>query len=63
MQAEQEIAAPAPLARIEFVSPWQMPLSGSFARRWLTALADAWREGLELYRRAAAVRGHTGWWL
>lgn len=61
MSAEQEFAAPAQLARIEFVSPWRPPLRASFARRCLTALGVAWREGMEFYVRAGMHRGHSGW--
>lgn len=60
MSVEQEIAAPALLARIEAVSPWQAPLSASRRRRWLAVLADAWREGMELYLRTGTRRGHWG---
>jgi hypothetical protein len=63
MSVEQEIAAPALLARIEAVSPWQPALPSSRARRRLAALAAAWREGMALYVRAAVVRGHRGGWM
>jgi len=59
MSVEQEIAAPALLARIEAVSPWQSPLPTSRLRRWVAVLADAWREGMELYVRACM---HGGYW-
>jgi hypothetical protein len=61
MSAEQEIAAPAQLARFEFVSPWRTPLPASATRRWSKALAEAWREGMALYVRAGLQRGHWGW--
>ncbi len=63
MSAENEFAASVELTRLAFVSPWQAPLRTGRARRWLTALADAWREGMELYVRAAMLRGHSQWWL
>jgi hypothetical protein len=63
MSVEQEIAAPALLARIEAVSPWQATLPTSRPRRWLTALAAAWREGMALYVRAAMARGRWGGWM
>lgn len=65
MPTEQQIAAPAQLARIEFVSPWRTTSPASAARaragRWLALLADAWREGMELYVRAGMFRSHGGW--
>ena len=60
MSVEQEIAAPALLARIETVSPWQAPLRARRLPRWLASLADAWREGMALYVRAGMHRGHWG---
>jgi hypothetical protein len=61
MSVEQEIAAPALLARIEAVSPWQAPSRESRLRHGLAVLAEAWREGVALYVRAAMYRGHGGW--
>jgi hypothetical protein len=61
MSVEQEIAAPALLARIEAVSPWQAPSPSSRLRQWAGVLADAWREGMELYVRASMQRGYWGW--
>jgi hypothetical protein len=63
MSAEHEIAAPVHLARLETVSPWQPTLPTSRARRWLAALAAAWREGMQLYVRAAMTRGYWGGWM
>jgi hypothetical protein len=63
MSAEQEIAAPAQLARIEFVSPWPAPMPAGLARRWLTSLAEAWREGMALYVRAGGRYSGRGGWL
>ena len=63
MSVEQEIAAPALLARIEAVSPWRPALTTSRAHRWLAALAVAWREGMQLYMRAAMARGDWGRWM
>jgi len=60
MSAQQQIAAPAPLARLEVVSPWRSAAQGSRERRWLAGLAEAWREGMALYIRAGAHRGHWG---
>jgi hypothetical protein len=60
MSVEQEIAAPALLARIEAVSPWQATLPTSRLGRWVSVLADAWREGMELYVRASILRGPWG---
>ena len=63
MSAEQEIAAPAPLVRLEAVSPWQPALPASRIRRGLAVLAVAWREGMEIYVRAAMARGRWDWWV
>jgi len=62
MSAEHEVAAPVTLARLEFVSPWQTPLRIGRVRRWMAWLAAAWREGMELYVRAAMMRGHWREW-
>ncbi|HWF78421.1 MAG TPA: hypothetical protein VN694_14745 [Caulobacteraceae bacterium] len=63
MSAENDVAAPAELASFEFVSPWPTSLRTGLARRWLSWLADAWRESLQLYVRAMMVRGHWQGWL
>ena len=60
MSAEHEIAAPVQLARLQAVSPWQPALPTRRAHGWLAALAAAWREGVELYARAAMARGYWG---
>ena len=61
MPAEQQIAAPAQLARIEFVSPWRAALPASVLPRALLRVAEAWREGMALYVRAGVPLGRHGW--
>jgi hypothetical protein len=61
MTAEHEIAAPARLARMDVVSPWQPPLQVGAVSRWLTVMGEAWRDAMELYARAGLHRGHRGW--
>ncbi|HEY1752523.1 MAG TPA: hypothetical protein VGG29_14790 [Caulobacteraceae bacterium] len=59
--ADHDGAAPALLARPRIVSPWAAPASRATAPPlWLTRLAAAWREGMELYLRAGGYRSR--WW-